>query len=66
MMPDRSNSIMTQVWRIFMSKDILLGHLLYPSDLVGIVMFSLVPYPLIDGKCANLWHVGLDYYKCSV
>jgi hypothetical protein len=33
---------------------ILLGHLLCPSDTVGVGMFSVVPYPLPDEEPANI------------
>jgi hypothetical protein len=41
---------------------ILLGHLLCPSGMVGVGMFSVAPYPLPDGEPANIWHVGPDLY----
>jgi hypothetical protein len=33
---------------------ILLGHLLYPSSMVGMGMFSLAAYPLPNRKLANI------------
>jgi hypothetical protein len=41
---------------------ILLGHLLCPSGMVGVDMFSVAPYPLPDGEPANILHVGPDLY----
>jgi hypothetical protein len=39
---------------MLMSASILLDHLLYPSDMVGMGKFYLVPYLLSIGKTANL------------
>jgi hypothetical protein len=51
--PMCKNPIRVWVWRILITMNILLGHLLYPLGLVGIDMFSLVLYPLFDRKPTN-------------
>jgi hypothetical protein len=48
------NPIRTHVWRILVSMDILLGHLLYPLGTVVVCMFSLALYMLTDGKPTKL------------
>jgi hypothetical protein len=40
----------------FVPIGILLDDFLYPMDMVGMSIFSLVSYPLPDGKPAKLWH----------
>jgi hypothetical protein len=52
--PMGKNLIKARVWRILILIDILLGHLLCPSGMVGVGMFSVVPYPLPDGELANI------------
>jgi hypothetical protein len=37
-----------------------LDQLLYTSGMIGMGMFSLVPYRYPIGKPANIWHVGPD------
>ena len=60
--PMGKNPIRARVWRILIPMGILLGHLLCPSGMVGVGMFSVAPYPLPDGEPANIWHVGPDLY----
>jgi hypothetical protein len=48
------NPIRARVWRILIPMGILLGHLLCPSGMVGVGMFSVAPYPLPDGQPANI------------
>jgi hypothetical protein len=47
------NPIRARVCRILIPMGILMGHLLYPSGMVGMGMFSLAPYPLPDKKPAK-------------
>jgi hypothetical protein len=47
--PMGKNPIRARVWRILIPMGILLGHLLCPSGMVGVGMFSVAPYPLPDG-----------------
>jgi hypothetical protein len=48
------NPIRAWVWRILIPMGILLGHLLCPSGMVVVGMFSIAPYPLPDGEPANI------------
>jgi hypothetical protein len=48
------NPIRAQVWRILIPMGILLGHMLYPSGMVGVGMFSIAPYLLPDEKPTNI------------
>jgi hypothetical protein len=52
--PMGKNPIRARVWRILIPMGILLGHLLCPSGMVGVGMFSVAPYPLPDGQPANI------------
>jgi hypothetical protein len=48
------NPIRARVWRILIPMGILLGHLLWPSGMVDVGMFSVAPYPLPNGEPANI------------
>jgi hypothetical protein len=52
--PMGKSPIRVHVWQILIPTCILLGYLLYPSDMVGMSIFSLVPYQLPDKKPTNI------------